>query len=162
VSAVKQAIELREHYPSSDVICLYMDLRMYDNGFEELYREAQVKHGVKFIRGRLSECSQSIDKQLVLKIQDTLAGLPMRITVDQLVLMVGKEAAPLPVCPQSVEIKRASHHFIEPCDVHLRSNETSQPGIFCCGTSTGPKTIQESTTDAKSAALSIIDYLNRK
>jgi heterodisulfide reductase subunit A len=162
VSAVKQAIELKEHYPAAEILCLYMDLRMYDNGFEELYREAQIKYGIKFVRGRLSECSKNIEGNLVLKVQDTLAGLPMKITVDQLVLMVGKEAAPLPRCAQSIEVNKASHHFIQPVDAHLLSNQTSQPGIFCCGSASGPKTIQESTADAKSAALSIIDYLNRK
>ena len=162
VSAVKQAIELKEFYPNTEIICLYMDLRMYDNGFEELYRDAQLKHNIKFIRGRLSECAQNMEKDLVLKIQDTLAGLPMKITVDQLILMVGKEAHPLPKFEESITIEKASHGFIKPADSHLAPNVTSQPGIFCCGTTSGPKTIQETVSDARSASLAVSDYLNRK
>jgi len=162
VSAVKQAIELKEFYPNAEIICLYMDLRMYDNGFEELYRDAQLQHNIKFIRGRLSECALNIEKDLVLKIQDTLAGLPMKLTVDQLILMVGKEAHQLPQFDESIIIEKASHGFIKPADSHLNPNTTSQPGIFCCGTTSGPKTIQETISDARSASLAVSDYLNKK
>lgn len=162
ISAVKQAIELKEHYPNAEILSLYMDLRMYDNGFEELYREAQLKHGIKFIRGRLSECAHDKEKNLILKIQDTLAGLPMKISVDQLILMVGKEAQPLPILDKTIIIDKATHGFIKPTDPHLYPNTTSHPGIFCSGTATGPKTIQETTSDARSASLAIFEYLNKK
>lgn len=162
VTAVKQAIELKERYPQTEIICLYMDLRMYDNGFEELYREAQIKHNIQFIRGRLSEASLNIDKKITLKIQDTLAGVPMRLTVDKLVLMVGKTPSNLPHFSSDISVNLASHGFIQPVDVHLKSNQTSQAGIFCCGTSSGPKTIQETMSDAVSASISVYDYINKK
>jgi heterodisulfide reductase subunit A2 len=54
VTAVKQAIEIKERLPESDVYCFYMDLRMYGMHFEALYKEAQEKYAVNFIRGRLS------------------------------------------------------------------------------------------------------------
>ncbi len=162
VSAVKQSIELKERFPNAEIICFYMDLRMFDNGFEELYMEAQIKHGIKFIRGRLSECSKNIDNTLVLKVQDTLTGLPMKVNADWLILMVGKEANNLPLHDKSIEIKLAPHKFVLPENVFLNPNQTSTPGIYCCGTASGPKTIQESIADAKSSALSILDYLNRK
>ena len=162
VTAVKQAIELKERYPQAEIICLYMDLRMYDNGFEELYREAQIKYGIQFIRGRLSEASLNIDKKIGLKIQDTLAGVPMRITVDKLILMVGKVPSALPKFSNDISVSLASHGFIQPADIHLKSNQTSQPGFFCCGTSSGPKTIQETMADATAASISISDYINKK
>lgn len=162
VSAVKQSIELKERFPDAEVICFYIDLRMFDNGFEELYMEAQVEHGIKFIRGRLSECSENIDGSLVLKVQDTLTGLPMNVSVDWLVLMVGKEAAKLPKLDKSIDLKLAPNRFVAPENIFYNPNQTSQPGIFCCGTVSGPKTIHESAADAKAAAMSIIDYLNRK
>jgi len=56
VTGVKQAIELQEQYPGVEIYCFYMDLRMYGEGFEELYRKAQEKNNVQFIRGRVSEC----------------------------------------------------------------------------------------------------------
>ena len=162
ITAVKQAIELKKRYPDSEIICLYMDLRMYDNGFEELYREAQIEYGIQFIRGRLSETSLNIDNNPVIKIQDTLAGVPMRITVDMLILMVGKEAPVLPDLSSNISLKLASHGFILPEDVHLHANRTSQPGLFCCGTSSGPKTIRETLADAQAAAIAISEYITKK
>lgn len=103
---------------------------MFDNGFEELYMEAQVEHGIKFIRGRLSECSENIDGSLVLKVQDTLTGLPMNVSVDWLVLMVGKEAAKLPNLDKSIDLKLAPNRFVAPENIFYNPNQTSQPGIF--------------------------------
>jgi heterodisulfide reductase subunit A len=162
ITAVKQAIELKERYPDVEIICLYMDLRMYDNGFEELYREAQIEHGIQFIRGRLSETSLGIDNKLIAKVQDTIAGVPMRIAVDKLVLMVGKEPLPLPVLSSNISVNLASHGFILPADVHLYANRTSQSGVFCCGTSSGPKTIRETIADTQSAAIAISEYITKK
>jgi len=73
VTAVKQAIEIREHLPESKVFCFYMDMRMGGAHYEELYREAQEKWGVNFIRGKVSEAGENIDNKLVVKVEDTLA-----------------------------------------------------------------------------------------
>ncbi|NJO70443.1 MAG: CoB--CoM heterodisulfide reductase iron-sulfur subunit A family protein, partial [Bacteroidetes bacterium] len=74
VTGVKQAIELKEQLPSSEIFNFYMDLRMYDRYFEDLYKEAQVKHHVQFIRGRLSEAFENPDGTVMIKIEDTLWG----------------------------------------------------------------------------------------
>jgi heterodisulfide reductase subunit A len=91
VTAVKQAIEIREHLPESKVYCFYMDMRMGGAYYEELYREAQETWGVNFIRGKVSEASETIDKKVVIKVEDTLAGRPLKMQVDLLILMAGME-----------------------------------------------------------------------
>ena len=91
VTAVKQAIEIREHLPESTVFCFYMDMRMGGAYYEELYREAQEVWGVNFIRGKVSEAGEAIDKRVVIKVEDTLAGRPLKMNLDLLVLMAGME-----------------------------------------------------------------------
>ena len=91
VTAVKQAIEIREQLPESKVFCFYMDMRMGGAFYEELYREAQEKWGVNFIRGKVSEASETIDNKLTIKVEDTLAGRPLKMKLDMLVLMAGME-----------------------------------------------------------------------
>ena len=59
--------------------------------YEELYSEAQEKWGVNFIRGKVSEASENIDGKIVVKVEDTLAGRPLKMEVDILVLMAGME-----------------------------------------------------------------------
>ena len=50
VTGVKQAIEIKELMPDAEIFCFYMDLRMFDRHFEEMYYEAQEKCGIQFIR----------------------------------------------------------------------------------------------------------------
>lgn len=68
-----------------------MDMRMFGPGYEELYREAQEKYNIRFVRGRLSEASENREKQLLIKVEDTLVGKPLKMTLDLMVLMVGME-----------------------------------------------------------------------
>ena len=47
ITGVKQAIELRELLPDTEIFCFYMDMRMFGPGYEEMYREAQEKYNIK-------------------------------------------------------------------------------------------------------------------
>ena len=160
VTAVKQAIEVKQMYPNAEVFCLYMDLRMYDRYFEDLYRQAQEKYGVTFIRGRLSEVAESFDDRLQIKTEDTLIGKPLKLKVDILVLMTGMEP-----CSQAEQlatefnIHRSDDGFFTPEDEHVSINLSRQEGVFLAGTCKGPKNIAETIADARSAAQAIIDYL---
>jgi len=40
--------------------------------------------GVRFIRGRVSEVSEKIDKTLQVKAEDTLSSTPLKVTLDLL------------------------------------------------------------------------------
>lgn len=62
---------------------------MFGKGYEDLYLKAQKDYGIRFIRGRVSEVAENIDKQLVIKAEDTLSGKPVKVTLDLLVLMAG-------------------------------------------------------------------------
>ena len=52
VTGVKQAIEMKRLFPEADVFNFYMDIRMFGPGYEELYREAQQKYNIHFVRGQ--------------------------------------------------------------------------------------------------------------
>jgi len=93
ITAVKQAIEIKERIKGVRVFCFYMDMRMGGALYEEIYREAQEKYGINFIRGKVSEVGVTIDNNLVVKVEDTLAGRPLKMELDMLVLMAGMESA---------------------------------------------------------------------
>ena len=46
---------------------LYIDLRMHGLLFEDLYLSAQRDYNIQFVRGRLSEASEMIDKKIQIK-----------------------------------------------------------------------------------------------
>ncbi len=160
VTAVKQAIEVKKMLPKTDVTVFYMDLRMWGQGFEEMYRTAQEKYGINFVRGRISEAAATFDGRIQLKSEDTLLGLPLKMTTDLLVLMVGMEASEGTVTiGKSCDIC-GEYGFIKTLNPHLYDNETGKPGLFASGSCKRPMSIQDSINDGRSAAIAIQDYLN--
>lgn len=160
VTGVKQAMKIRELLPETQVCNFYMDLRMYGSGFEEMYREAQEKYHVQFIRGRVSEIGQTIDGKLQLKAEDTLSARPVKMQADMVVLLVGMEA---PECNsvfgKSCNVPYNAAQFIVPQDFHIRSGNTSTAGVFVAGTSIAPLSVFDSINHARSTAQSISEYL---
>ena len=160
VTAVKQAIEIREHLPSTKVFCFYMDMRMGGAYYEELYREAQEEWGVNFIRGKVSEVSEAINNRLIIKSEDTLAGKPLKMQVDMLVLMAGMEMSEGGMKIASVSgLETGENRFFSAADHHFGSNKSNIEGIFYAGTCTMPMNITETISHARAAVLDVIDYL---
>jgi len=161
ITAIKQAIELKQRFPHATVYCFYMDLRMFGKKYEDFYIEAQRDYGVRFIRGRVSEVSENIEGKVIVKAEDTLSGKPVKVTLDLLVLMAGM------VCsPDSTKVAGMMDLPVD-TDGFLKSRDniadiTSSPkeGIFYAGACTGPKTVPETLAEARSAALEIHSYLN--
>ncbi|ACK70134.1 FAD-dependent pyridine nucleotide-disulphide oxidoreductase [Gloeothece citriformis PCC 7424] len=156
-NGIKDAIEIKTLIPDCNIYCLYMDIRVFGRGYEELYRTSQEKYGIQFIRGRLSEANEKPDRSLLLKVEDTLIGKPMKLSVDLVVLMVGMEG--------NTELSEVAGLTVG-CDrfyatVHQQysNNCSPQPGIFLAGAATGPKAIMESITDGRSAAAEIAAFL---
>ena len=156
-NAIKVAIEIKQQHPECEIYCLYMDIRVFGRGYEELYRTSQEKFGVQFIRGRLSEAGEKNDGSLLLRLEDTLTAKPMRLSVDLLVLMVGMEgnAELAEVAGLSVGCDR----FYTTAHQQYSNNASPRKGIFLAGTATGPKAIVESITDGRSAAAEIAGFL---
>lgn len=159
ITAVKQAMEVRKMLPDTEVNIFYMDLRMWGQSFEELYRESQEKYNIFYIRGRISEAAATFDQKVQIKAEDTLVGLPLKMTTDLLVLMVGME----PSCGtkklgECVKIN-GEYGFAQSLNSHLQDNETQRKGFFIAGTCKRPMSINETVTDARSAAVAVINYL---
>jgi heterodisulfide reductase subunit A len=162
VTAVKQAMELRELFPESDVYNFYMDIRMFGPGYEELYQQVQQQSRVNFIRGRVSEASPTIDGRIQIKAEDTLVGRPMKMTVDMLVLAVGMRAASGTVRLTDAGVQLAPSGFVAPGDLFTGSVATGVDGIFVAGTATAPKTIGESLAEGVMAAGRVVEYLGAR
>ena len=163
VTGVKQAMKMREALPESEVFCFYMDLRMFGRYFENLYKESQEKWGVQYIRGRVSEASEDIDQRVVVKLEDTLAGRPLKMSVDLLVLLTGfVPGSGTRKIIDMLRLNEGDDHFIKPTDEHLKRNHTNVPGVFIAGACGGPRCIAETITDARAAAIEIAAFLRKK
>jgi len=162
-TAVKQAIEIKLLFPNSEVYCFYMDLRMYGNHFEELYKDAQEKYKIHFIRARLSEVSQTIDNKLTIRIEDTLTSKPLKMTLDYIVLMTGMVFPPdTAKLLNFFHLSKNENGFVKSKKTITKENYTETEGVFIAGTISGPKTILDTINDANAAAMAIHSYLQNK
>ena len=159
VTAVKQAIEVKKMLPNCEVYLFYMDLRMWGQHFEEMYRTAQQEYGVNFIRGRISEAGGTFDGRIQIKAEDTLLSRPLKMTSDLLVLMVGMEAS-----KGTRELSDKCHicgeyGFAQSSDPHLHDCVTTQHNLFVAGSCKRPMTLTDAINDGRSAAYEIITSL---
>ena len=160
ITAIKQAIELKEKFPNAEIYCFYMDLRLLGKKYEDFYINAQRDYGIHFIRGRVSEVSETIDGQVLVNAEDTLVGKPVKVRLDLLVLMAGivcnKENQSL---LRAVQLPVDDDGFFRSRDNIASITQSDRDGIFFAGTCTGPKTIPETVAEARSAALNVYNYL---
>ncbi|MBW6500529.1 MAG: FAD-dependent oxidoreductase [Bacteroidales bacterium] len=162
ITAVKQAMELKEHISDAKVYCFYMDMRMGGALYEETYRESQEKYGINFIRGKVSEVGETIDHKLIVKVEDTLVGRPLRMELDMIVLMAGMEMSKGGVkMAQIFGLKTGENRFFAAADHHYGSNASNVEALFLAGSCTAPMNITETISHARAAAAEVINYLRK-
>ena len=161
INGVKLAISFKELVPDAEAYCFYIDMRMTGQHYEELYRTSQEKYGVTYIRGRISEAAATIDNRIQLKSEDTLAGLPLKITVDMLVLMVGMESSKFTKILAAQNNIIGEYGFAESLGINRNDHLTKKEGLFLAGTCKRPLSFQETISDAGAAAIQIMNYLNK-
>ena len=163
ITGVKQAIELKQLFPNADVFNFYMDIRMFGPGYEELYREAQEKYNVHFVRGRISEAAETINKRIQIKAEDTLTGRPLRMTVDMLVLLVGMNAN-----YENGDLAAKSGLSLAPNGYFMAQNTflgtvcSECEGIFFAGAATAPKSLADTLAEASLTASKVDEFLRNK
>lgn len=161
MTAVKQAIEMKERFPAAGIYCFYMDLRLFGKKYEDFYINAQRNYGVQFIRGRVSEVGETLDGRLQVKAEDTLGGRPLKVQVDTLVLMSGMACSR---CTRDVatmlRLDVDDDGFFRSRNNITGITSSPRPGIFFAGACTGTKTVPETLAEARSAALGAYNYLS--
>jgi heterodisulfide reductase subunit A len=135
----------------------YIDIRSGGKGYEEFYRRI-LEEGTTLIRGRVAEITDvaltdSEKGKLVIRCEDTLAGVIRRIPVEMVVL-----------CPAIVprhdaeEVAKifgigcGNDKFYREQHPKLGPVSTVTEGIFIAGTCQGPKDIPESIAQGAGAA----------
>jgi len=164
ITGVKQAIELKQLIPGVDIFSFYMDMRMFGSGYEEMYRQAQQEYNIHFIRGRISEASETIDRKIQVKAEDTLIGRPLKMTVDMLILLVGMSAGKsnARISEQNPFVVLQPSGFLQPSDSFLNNACSGEEGLFYAGAATAPKNVGESLNEGVAAAERVAQYLNGK
>ncbi|MHC4626768.1 MAG: CoB--CoM heterodisulfide reductase iron-sulfur subunit A family protein, partial [Planctomycetota bacterium] len=145
-------IIIAEHLPEVEVTIFNMDVRAAGKDFDKFVDRAQEEYGARLIRARVSsvEVNPANDN---LRVQyDPGDGGPLREEeFDMVVLSVGLHSSEsTQELARKLDVELSETGFISgnPFDPVL----TSQPGIFACGTLTGPRDIPETVMQASGAA----------
>jgi len=126
----------------------YIDMRAPGKGYEEFYNRL-LEEGVEFIRGRVAEVNDwavtpAEKNKLVIRVEDTLAGLVRRIPVDMVVLSTGLEAR-----ADATDVRRmfnmscSSDGWFLERHPKLAPVDTFTDGVFIAGCAQGPKDIPD-------------------
>jgi len=169
--AAKEAIMTVEHARAEarsgngngQVSCqvFFMDTRAFSKGYEEYYRRAEGKYGVKYTRCRLSDLKEDpLTHNIRVRYADPYQGIHETIEeeFDLLVLSVGMEISePVKELGRNLGIELDPYGF---CHTTLFNPlQTSRAGIFVAGPFREPKDIPETVMEASGAAANVARLL---
>jgi heterodisulfide reductase subunit A len=155
----KQAIEVRQQVPDARVFIFYIDMRMYGYWENEIYWPAQEEHRVNYVKGIVTEILPK-NGRLIIRGEDTTMGRPMEVPMDVVVLAVGME--PSQGTRQMAEIlglPTNKYGFVETVHDVLDTVTTEAPGVYVCGSATGPADLDDTISSAGAAGAKAVAYL---
>ncbi|MHB8619283.1 MAG: hydrogenase iron-sulfur subunit, partial [Chloroflexota bacterium] len=159
---------IRQSYPAASVFLFYGDMNT-PGQYEYFYQAVQRDEGVFFSRGAISGVTEDGDHNLVLDVDETLLGGPVRIEVDMLVLAAGMRSAAAPdggsgtlnlnyLQGKDLPVNKLGFpdsHFI--CFPY----ETRRTGIYSAGCVRRPMDLAASADDGAAAALKAIQCVEK-
>jgi heterodisulfide reductase subunit A len=140
----------------------YMDIRAGGKNYDEFVRRAIEQDGAHYHRGRVSQITEK-DGQLIVRGVDTLAGVPLTIAADMVVLASAMVPAQgVQRLAQRLNVGYDEFGFLSESHPKLRPVETNAAGVFVCGACQGPKDIPESVAQATAAAGKVLVMFARE
>jgi heterodisulfide reductase subunit A len=152
MQAAKDAVILAEHLSGVEVTIFNMDVRAQGKDFDKFVARAQEQYGARLVRARVSAVEINPANDNLRVRYDPNDGGPLREDeFDMVVLSVGihsSEGTRELADRLGVELDESGFVMGDPFDPVL----TSRPGVFACGTLTGPRDIPETVMQASGAA----------
>ena len=150
--ALKNAQLLKQEYPTTNITIFYIDIRTWDKGNEEYYRNIRGQN-INFIRSKPGDIKLNDDGTMRLYFDTTLENEVMSMDFDFVILSTG--IIPSQGTTEISEImglSKGPNGFLSEVHGCLKPVETKDNGIYICGCAAGPKNIPYSVTSALGAA----------
>ncbi len=139
----------------------YMDIRSGGKKYDEFVRRAIEQDGANYHRGRVSKITEE-DGKLIVRGVDTLAGKPVTIKADMVVLASAMcPSAGVESLAQKLGVGYDEYGFLTESHPKLRPVETNSAGIFVAGACQAPKDIPEAVAQASAAAGKVMIMLSQ-
>ncbi len=146
----KEAVIAKEHDPNIQAKVFYIDVRSFGKDFDRYVERAKEKHGIEYVRSRISEIEERGNNDLLLRYEDECGELCEEL-FDMVVLSIGLcmddnrkamlEGLGLKKNPFGFAFSTAEDPII-----------SASPGVFLCGSFQEPQAIPESVMQASAAA----------
>ncbi|UCG93456.1 MAG: CoB--CoM heterodisulfide reductase iron-sulfur subunit A family protein [candidate division WOR-3 bacterium] len=152
MQAAKDAIIITEHLSGVEISVFGMDIRAYGKNFDKFIERAQNEHNTRFVRARVSSVDVDLtNDNLILHYEED--GHMRKESFELLILSVGLKATPqLRLLALRLGLRLDELGFVH--TTPFSPVGTSRPGIYVCGSISGPKDIPESVIEACGAAAS--------
>ncbi|HMK59932.1 MAG TPA: 4Fe-4S binding protein [Dissulfurispiraceae bacterium] len=151
--AVKNAIEIKERNPKSQVVILYRDIRTY--GLREDYYTKARDLGVLFVRYDVDKKPQ-VEKygdRLKIRTFDFMLNKEISMDADWVVLSTGLRPHPTTEkVGQLYKVTRNPDGYFLEAHVKLRPVDFPSEGIFVAGLAHAPKNLDETISQALASA----------
>ncbi|MGB5880371.1 MAG: hydrogenase iron-sulfur subunit, partial [Thermoanaerobaculia bacterium] len=159
MNTIKQTLLMAEHYPGSESIVYYMDIRAFGKGFEDLYRRSR-EEGVRYLRGLPGHVQEDPETHdLVVDVENTVTGRLEQHRLDMLVLAVG-------LVPRKFEgngngkrsideilsLSHTSDGFVMEAHPKLKPVDAPTRGVYFAGCVEAPKDVKDTVTQAGAAS----------
>jgi heterodisulfide reductase subunit A len=152
-NSLKQATQIKEKYPDTDVAIYTMDIRTHGLGYEELYQRAR-EMGVNIVKGRASELEhdETADKIKVYA-EDLYTGMNICLTYDLVVLATALHPQEdNPDVARRLKMTTDQYGYFLCAHPKLRPVESFQDGVFVAGACLGPMDIAKAVAMGEAAA----------
>ncbi|RLG61636.1 disulfide reductase [Candidatus Geothermarchaeota archaeon] len=159
LTAIRNAIRIKEMYPDTDVIILYKDIMTYASD-ERLYEEAG-KRLVKFLKFEEPPKVTITEEGLYIDVYEYTIQDEVRIPTDLVVLSTGM--VPRHDLNELIAVTRIScggDGFLRELHLKLAPVESPTKGVYLAGAVTGPKNIMESIRMGSAAAVKAMTLLS--
>ena len=154
--SAKQLSIFKHFNPQGQAYVFYIDNRAGGKGYEEFLRRAIEEDGARYIRGRVAKVFRE-GGRLVVRGEDSLAGMPVEVEADLVVLATGLTARKdYTAVARALNLSTDQYGFFIESHPKLGPVETSLSGIFLAGGAQGPKDIPESVAQGGAAGAEVL------
>jgi len=153
----KHAMLYRHKVHDGRAVVFYMDIRAAGKGYDEFTRRAIESDGAEYVRGRVSRIYRRADGKLIVRGADTLAGRPVSIEADLVVLadaVVPRKGGEK--LAQMCGVGYDTNGFYSEAHPKLRPVETAAAGVFLAGACQAPKDIPDTVAQASACAAKVL------
>ena len=158
VTALKNALLIKEQYPGTQVTILYRDVQTLGTKYEEMYQKAREKR-ILFIK--YSHKKNPIVENDHVKVYSELIGQEISISKDLVVLstplVANLDSKNLAQC---FKVPLGSNQFFLEAHVKLRPVDFATDGIYVCGCAKWPVGIPGSVSQAYAASSRVSTILS--